>query len=84
MENNTILKKKLLYRATHRGTKEMDLLLGNLVKKNINKLSILDLKELEKFLNHEDEYLFNLLFKKKNKIKINNPKIYELLEKFRI
>ena len=84
MENNTILKKKLLYRSTHRGTKEMDLLLGNFVKRNINKLSILDLKELEKFLNHEDEYLFNLLFNKKNKIKINNPKIYELLEKFRI
>jgi succinate dehydrogenase flavin-adding protein (antitoxin of CptAB toxin-antitoxin module) len=84
MENNTILKKKLLYRATHRGTKEMDLLLGNFVKININKLSLLDLKQLEKLLNFEDEYLFNILFKKRNKIMINNAKIYELLKKFRI
>ena len=30
------LKKKLLYRASYRGTKEMDILLSQFVKKNIN------------------------------------------------
>ena len=29
-------KKKLLYRASYRGTKEMDILLSSFVKKNIN------------------------------------------------
>ena len=29
------LKKKIIYRSTYRGTKEMDLLLGNFVKRNI-------------------------------------------------
>ena len=33
MANNEILKKQIIYRSTHRGTKEMDLLLGNFVKK---------------------------------------------------
>ena len=31
-------KKKLLYRASYRGTKEMDILLSNFVKKYINEL----------------------------------------------
>ena len=37
------LKKKIKYRATYRGTKEMDLLLGNFVRKYINRFSIKDL-----------------------------------------
>ena len=36
MTNKDILKKQIIYRSTHRGTKEMDLLLGNFTKKNIN------------------------------------------------
>ena len=31
-----IFKKKLIYRAGHRGTKEMDILLSSFVDKNIN------------------------------------------------
>ena len=33
------LKKKVLYRSEHRGTMEMDLLLSNFVKKNVNSLN---------------------------------------------
>ena len=39
MTNKDILKKKIIYRSTHRGTKEMDLLLGLFTKKNINTLN---------------------------------------------
>ena len=31
-----IFKKRLVYRATYRGTKEMDILLSSFVKKHIN------------------------------------------------
>ena len=50
--NNDIdnLKKKLIYRSQYRGTKEMDKLIGNFVKKNIDKFNLDQLKELEKFL----------------------------------
>tara|TARA_B100000575_G_C22910125_1_gene528521 strand:- start:42 stop:299 length:258 start_codon:yes stop_codon:yes gene_type:complete len=54
-----ILKKKLIYRAGYRGTKEMDLLLSNFVNKNINTFDEGLLNELEKFLNFEDEIIYN-------------------------
>ena len=38
MINKKNLKKQIIYRSSHRGTKEMDLLLGSFVKKNIDKL----------------------------------------------
>ena len=43
MINKEILKKQIIYRSTHRGTKEMDLLLGSFVKKNIDKFSDIEL-----------------------------------------
>ena len=58
-EKLEILKKKLLYRASYRGTKEMDILLSSFVKNNIEKLDIDLLKELEKFLEFEDETILN-------------------------
>ena len=54
-----IFKKKLLYRASYRGTKEMDILLSSFVNKYINKLNESNLVELEEFLNYEDEILLN-------------------------
>ena len=47
MTNKKILKKKIVYRAVHRGTKEMDLLLGNFVKKHIDEFNDTELKDLE-------------------------------------
>ena len=35
MENIEIFRKKLLYKASHRGTKEMDILMGNFADKFI-------------------------------------------------
>ena len=70
-----IMRKKILYRASYRGTKEMDILLTAFVKKNVNNFDESDLLELEKFLKFEDEtilnfYNFNILDKdiEKNKI----------------
>ena len=36
MENKKKIINKVLYRSTHRGTKEMDILLGNFVKSHGN------------------------------------------------
>ncbi len=54
-----IFKKKLLYRASYRGTKEMDILLSKFVSKYINELDENLLLELEKFLDFEDEVILN-------------------------
>ena len=36
MKNKEILKKQIIYRSAHRGSKEMDILLGNFVKEHID------------------------------------------------
>ena len=66
--NNDIdnLKKMLVYRSQYRGTKELDKLIGNFVKKNIDKFNLDQLKELEKFLTFDDDTLYRFY---NNKIK---------------
>jgi antitoxin CptB len=71
-----IFKKRLIYRASYRGTKEMDILLTSFVNKYINKFNDKDLLELEKFLNFEDDiiinfYNFNIVEKKIDENKIS-------------
>ena len=57
MTNKEILKKQIIYRSTHRGTKEMDILLGSFVKKNIDKFSESEINQLEKLLEIDDEII---------------------------
>ena len=71
-----IFKKKLIYRASYRGTKEMDILLSSFVNKYINEFDYTYLAELDKFLNFEDEtiinfYNYNIIEKKIDKNKIS-------------
>ena len=58
--NNEItnLKKRLIYRSQYRGTKEMDKLIGSFVQSNIDKFSEIQLNELEKFLEIDDDTLY--------------------------
>ena len=58
MKNIDNLKKKILYRSKHRGTKEMDLLLSDFVKKYVNFLNESELCELESLLNIDDDVLY--------------------------
>ena len=53
------LKKKIIYRANYRGTKEMDKLLGAFTRKYVDDLSKEDLTDLEKLLNIDDVNLYN-------------------------
>ena len=71
-----IFKKRLIYRGSYRGTKEMDILLSSFVNKYINDFDKKDLVELENFLNFEDDailnfYNFNITEKKIEKNRIS-------------
>ena len=57
MTNKETLKKKIIYRSTHRGTKEMDILLGSFAKTYIDEFGDQDLKDLEKLLYIDDEIM---------------------------
>ena len=84
MNNIDLLKKKILYRSEHRGTKEMDLLLSKFVKKYINEFGIVELKQLEDLLNFDDDSLFKWYLNKKENIKISNNKVSNLFKNFKI
>ena len=68
----------------HRGTKEMDLLLGNFVKKYINLLNEIELKDLEKLLLIEDEVISKWYFNKNQNNIIPENKVSSLLKNFKI
>ena len=79
-----IFKKKLLYRASYRGTKEMDILLSKFVNKFINEFDSIHLKELEKFLDFEDEIILNFYQFNIVKNKIDQNKISKIFNSFKI
>jgi len=84
MTNKEILKKQIIYRSTHRGSKEMDLLLGNFVKKHIDLLNEIELKDLEKLLFIEDEIISKWYFNKNKDDIITNNRVSLLLKNFKI
>ena len=75
-----IFKKKLIYRAGHRGTKEMDILMTNFVRTIINDLDINQLKLLDEFVNLDDEVLKSIK-NRESKIEINQE-LFFIIKKF--
>tara|TARA_A100000164_G_C21477233_1_gene571742 strand:+ start:358 stop:612 length:255 start_codon:yes stop_codon:yes gene_type:complete len=84
MSKLEILKKKLLYRSSYRGTKEMDILLSSFVKFYIDKLTIEELQDLDSFLGLEDETIYD--FYQNNVVNnfLENNKISKLFKKFKV
>ena len=82
--NKEILKKQIIYRSMHRGTKEMDLLLGNFVKKYVDELNVTELKDLEKLLFIEDEILYKWYIKKNSDKLIPKTKVSIMLKNFKL
>ncbi len=79
-----IIKKRLIYRASYRGTKEMDILLSEFVNKYINKFDKNQLLELEKFLNFEDEIILNFYNNNITEKNIDKNKVSRLFKEFTI
>ena len=84
MTNKKILKKKIIYRSTHRGSKEMDLLLGNFVKKHIDQFNDIQLNDLAKLLFIEDEIIYKWYFKKNSNNVIPKTKVSMMLKNFKL
>ena len=76
--NKEKLKNKIIYRASYRGTKEMDLLMISFVKSLIKDLNLSELKELDFLVNLDDESLINI----KNNIKNDKLLVTDLVKKF--
>ncbi len=79
-----IFKKKLIYRAGYRGTKEMDILLSSFVNKNIDKFNEKYLIELDKFLDFEDEVILNYYHHNVIENEIDKNMISKIFKNFKI
>ncbi|MDD9900644.1 MAG: succinate dehydrogenase assembly factor 2 [Alphaproteobacteria bacterium] len=59
-ENNIdIMRKKLIFRSWHRGTREIDLLLGKFADAYISACSADELVQYDRFLNNSDPDIYN-------------------------
>ena len=81
LENKEELKNKIIYRASYRGSKEMDILMTKFVKSVINNLNLVELNELDHLVNLDDESLINI----KNNIlndKVSQTDLIKSFQKF--
>tara|TARA_B100002051_G_C16401988_1_gene470343 strand:+ start:372 stop:629 length:258 start_codon:yes stop_codon:yes gene_type:complete len=78
------LKKKIKYRSEYRGIKEMDLLLGNFVKKYIDIFTYDELIDLYEILEVDDDSIFKWYLNKNEKNKVPENKVSKLLRRFKI
>ena len=79
--NKEDLKNKIIYRASYRGTKEMDILMIAFVKSFINDLDENYLKTLDAFVNMDDETLISLK-KKESKNEFKDERMLHIIDKF--
>ena len=79
--NKEDLKNKIIYRASYRGTKEMDILMTAFVKSLINDLDENFLKTLDLFVDMDDETLISIK-KKESLIDYKDEKILNIIDKF--
>ena len=77
-------KKKILYRSNHRGSKELDVLLSNFVKKYIDSFDEVELKELDSLLNIDDEILYKWYFNLDTKTLVTKNKVTKKLKEFKL
>ena len=79
--NKEEIKNKIIYRASYRGTKEMDILMTAFVRSIINNIDENHLETLNDFVNMDDETLKSIK-KKESLININNSVMLEIIDKF--
>ena len=59
-------KKKIIYKASHRGSKEMDILLGNFINKYIELFNENELNIFDSILDCDDEDIYQWILGKKD------------------
>ena len=77
------LKKRIIYRSQYRGTKEMDKILGAFVLQYINDFKEIQLLNLEKFLEIDDDNLYKYYNGFRTDIIFEDNEINNLFKKFR-
>ena len=77
------LKKKIIYRSSYRGTKEMDALLSSFTKQVIDDLNYEELISLSDFLEIDDENLYKFHQGISDNFSVQANKVSRLFKKFK-
>ena len=77
------LKKKIIYRSTYRGTKEMDVLISSFTKQIINDLNGDELINLSNLLDIDDENLYKFNQGLSPTVDIEENKVSKLFKEFK-
>ena len=72
----SVVRKKLSIRSWRRGTKELDLILGQFSQENLINFEMSELELYEQFLSNDDPLIYSWLFEKED-----SPRIYKNLVK---
>ena len=78
------LKKKIIYRSSYRGNKEMDIILKSFISKYIDKLRDDELKILYDFLDIDDDTLYKFKNGLETNLELPNNRITQLFKNFKI
>ena len=77
------LKKKIIYRSTYRGTKELDKLLSTFTRSIINQLNDDELVDLSSLLELDDENLYKFNQGLRTTVTIKDNKVSKLFRDFK-
>ena len=77
------LKKKIIYRSSYRGTKEMDYLLTSFVKEYLDTFDSIDLINLSNLLDVDDDNLYKFNQGLNINIKLKNNSVTKLFKNFK-
>ena len=77
------LKKKIIYRSTYRGNKELDKLLSSFTKSVINELNDDELIDLSSLLELDDENLYKVTRGLRTTVTIKDNKVSKLFRDFK-
>ena len=81
--NTDDLKKKIIYRSTYRGTKELDKLLSSFTRSIINELNDEELIDLSSLLELDDENLYKFNQGLRTTVTIKDNKVSKLFRNFK-
>ena len=82
MEDLSTFQKKLLYKSTHRGSKEMDLILGKFAQKYLSLFNEDELVMFEAILEMYDNDIYQYALNKKEIPESLNNRVFTLLKDY--
>ena len=82
MEDFSTFQKKLFYKSTHRGSKEMDLILGKFAHKYLSLFNEDELVMLEAILEMDDNDIYQYALNKKEIPESLNNRVFTLLKDY--